>query len=107
MAVAFAWIICPILFGIVFLILTSYFVYKLITSLNVEYSENKIIRTINITPLEVTCCMGCLWHTCLDKTTNRMALSTFIIWYIISICLEIVLTVLIFFLFYSVNRIYV
>jgi hypothetical protein len=77
------------------------------TCQHVEYSENRIIRTISITTLEVTCCMGWVWNTCLDKTTNRMALSTFIIWYIVNICIEIVLTVLIFLLFYYQIRFYV
>jgi len=107
MAVLLALIICPILFAITFFILTSFFIYKLINSQHVEYSENTIIRTINVTPFEVTCCMGCIWNICLDKTTNRMALSTFIIWYIVNICIEIVLTVLMFFWFYYGNRIYV
>jgi len=107
MVVLLAWIICPIVFGITFLMLTSYFIYKLITSLNVEYSQNRIIRTINVTSFEVTCCMGLIWNTCLDKRNNRIALSTFIAWYIVSIFIAIVLSVLMFFLFYSVNRIYV
>jgi hypothetical protein len=107
MAVLLALIICPILFATTFLIVTSFFIYKLIKSQHVEYSGNTIIRTINVTPFEVTCCMGCIWNTCLDKTTNRMALSTFIIWYIVNIFIEIVLTVLIFLLFYYGTRIYV
>jgi len=107
MTVALAWIISPIVFGISFLMVTSYFIYKLITSQNIEYSQNRPIRTINVTSFEVTCCMGLIWNTCLDERNNRIALSTFIIWYIVNIFIGIVLTVLMFFLFYSVNHIYV
>jgi hypothetical protein len=107
MAILFAWIICPILFGIIFLIITTYFIYKLITSQNVEYSGNKIIRKIYVTPLEVTCCMGLIWNTCLDNRTNRMSLTIFIIWYIVNIFIALVLTVSIFLLFYYRIRVYV
>jgi hypothetical protein len=100
MAVILAWIITPILFGITFLITTSYFIYKLITSLNVEYVGQTTVRTITVTSLEITCCMGWLWKTCVDRTTNRMALSTFIIWYIINVCLLLVVSVGVFFVFY-------
>jgi hypothetical protein len=107
MAVLLVLIICPLLFGISFLLTTSYFIYKLMTSLNVEYSDQQTVRTINITPTEVTCCVGWLWKTCLDRTNNRMTLSTFIIWYIVNICLALVVTVLFFVLFYYQNRIYI
>jgi hypothetical protein len=107
MAVLLVLIICPLLFGISFLLTTSYFIYKLMTSLNVEYSDQQTVRTIKFKPSEVTCCMGWLWKTCLDRTTNRIALSTFIIWYIVNICLALAVTVLFFVLFYYQNRIYI
>jgi hypothetical protein len=73
MAVLLAWLICPILFGISFLIQTSYFIYKLMTSQSVGYSGNPTVHTISFTSDEVTCCMGWIWNTCLDKITNHVS----------------------------------
>jgi len=107
MAVLLAWLICPILFRISFLIQTSYFIYKLMTSQSVGYSGNPTVRTISFTSCEVTCCMGWIWNTCLDKITNRMLLSTFIIWYIIGIFMELFITALFFLLFFYKYPVYV
>jgi hypothetical protein len=107
MAVLLAWIICPISFGLTFLIQSGYFIYKLITSQNVLYSENGTGRSIDLTPFEMFCCIGWAWTLCLDKATNRMALSTFIIWYIVGICINIFLTALVFLLFYFGYPVYV
>jgi len=107
MAVLLAWIICPISFGLTFLIQSGYFIYKLITSRNALYTENETGRSIGFTTFEMFCCIGWVWFLCLDKATNRMALSTFIIWYIVGICINFFLTASVFLLFYFVIPIYV
>jgi hypothetical protein len=85
-----AWILCPILFGIVFIIETCFFLYKLINRRNVD---DRGTTTISISSGEVSWCMGCIWKYALDRTTNQMKLSIFIIWYIVSISLSLLVTV--------------
>lgn len=102
-SILLGFIICPILFGITFFITTGFFIYKLIKSQNDEYFENTTIRTISISSAEVSCCMDLIWHLCLNKTTNRMALSTFIIWYIVSVCLQAGATIALFFILFEKN----
>jgi len=89
----FAWIFCPILFGIVFIIETCFFLYKLINRRNVD---DRGTTTISISSREVSWCMGSLWKYALDRTTNQMKLSIFIIWYIVSLSFSLLVTVGIF-----------
>ncbi len=93
----FAWILCSISFGIVFIIETWFFLYKLINRRNVDYRGT---TTISISSGEVSWCMGCAWKYALDRTTNEMKLSIFIIWYIVSISLNLLVTVGIFLAIY-------
>lgn len=93
MAVLLAWIICPIVFGICFVSQTAFFLYKMLKCRQTDYSGESTITTISMSDCEVTCCMGWIWTTCVDKRTNRMTLKTFIGWYVFVLCLDIIITV--------------
>lgn len=93
-----AWIVCPIVFGIMFIIETSFFLYKLINRRSVDATGT---TTISISSDEVKWCMGWVWKYALDRTTNQMKLSIFIIWYIISISLSLLAIIAMFFAIYS------
>ncbi|CAF2763019.1 unnamed protein product [Rotaria sp. Silwood2] len=97
MAVLLVVIICPIIFGICFLSQTIYFIYKILNSRNTDYSGSSTVTTIHMTDAEATCCMGWAWTSCIDKRTNRITLKTFIAWYLVATCLDIVITVIFFF----------
>ncbi|UJR35360.1 hypothetical protein I4U23_028117 [Adineta vaga] len=107
MAVLLAVIICPIIFGICFLCQTIYFLYKILNGRQTDYSGLSPLTTIHMTEQEATCCMGWAWTSCIDKTTNRITLKTFIIWYIVGICFDILITGLFYLLIGYYQRIYV
>ncbi len=92
MAVLLAWIICPIVFGICFIIQTTYFLYKILKSRRTDHSGQSPVTMIPMTDGEALCCMGWIWTTCIDKTTNRITLTTFIVWYIVALCADIIIT---------------
>ena len=100
MAVEVAWIICPIVFGLCFLSQTIYFIYKLLNARNTDYSGSSPVTTVHMTDGEATCCMGWAWTSCIDKRTNRITLKVFIAWYIIAVCVDIVITVAFYFIIY-------
>ena len=56
---------------------------------------------------EATCCMGWAWTSCIDKTTNRMTLKTFTIWYIVAVSLDIILTVVLYLITDHYYKVYV
>jgi hypothetical protein len=107
MAVLLAWIICPIVFGICFISQTAYFLYKIINSRQVDYSGESSVTTIPMTDTEASCCMGWAWTSCIDKRTNRITLKTFIAWYIVALCVDIIITVTFYLILYHYGRIYV
>ncbi|CAF0895806.1 unnamed protein product [Rotaria sordida] len=107
MAVLLAWIICPIVFGICFLSQTIYFIYKILQSRNTDYSGGSPVTTIHMTDSEATCCMGWAWTSCIDKTTNRITLKTFIAWYIVAVSFDVIITVIFYLILYHWHRIYV
>ncbi|CAF1215084.1 unnamed protein product [Rotaria sp. Silwood1] len=107
MAVLLAWIICPIVFGICFITQTVYFIYKILQSRNTDYSGSTPVTTIHMTDGEATCCMGWAWTSCIDKTTNRITLNTFIAWYVVATCVDIIITVIFYLILYHWRRIYV
>jgi hypothetical protein len=107
MAVLLAWIVCPIVFGICFLSQTVYFLYKILRSRETNYIESVPVTTVRMTETEVSCCMGWAWTSCMDKTTNRMTLKSFITWYVVVLCLDVVIAVLFYLLLGQYNRIYV
>jgi hypothetical protein len=94
MAVLLAAIICPIIFGICFIIQTAYFLYKIINTRQVDQSGKSPLTTIPMSDAEATCCMGWAWTSCIDKTTNRITLKTFIAWYIVALSVDILVTVI-------------
>ncbi len=107
MAVLLAWILSPIVFGICFLSQTIYFIYKILDARNSSNLGYASAATIHMTDAEATCCMGWAWTSCIDKTTNRITLKTFIAWYIVALCADILVTVLFFILLYYYKAIYV
>jgi hypothetical protein len=107
MAVLLAWIICPIVFGICFISQTAYFLYKILNSRQTDYSGESPVTTIPMTDGEATCCMGWAWTSCIDKTTHRITLKTFIAWYLVALCADIILAVVFYLVLYRYNRIYV
>ncbi|CAF0771867.1 unnamed protein product [Adineta steineri] len=107
MAVALAWILCPIIFGICFLSQTIYFLYKIFKSRNTDYSGDVAISTIHISEGEAKCCMGWAWTSCIDRRTNRMTLKVFIIWYLVALAIDILLTVACYFIITNYHSRYV
>lgn len=107
MPVLLAVIICPIVFGVCFILQTAYFLYKVLKSQHVDYSKGQSVSTISITDTEAYFCMGLIWTSCIDKTTKRMSLKAFIAWYIIALIANILLTVLLYVFLYESHRIYV
>jgi hypothetical protein len=107
MAVLLAWIICPIVFGICFISQTAYFLYKILNSRQTDYSGESSVTTIPMSDGEAMCCMGWAWTSCIDKRTNRITLKTFIAWYLVALCLDIIITVIFYLTLYHYNRIYV
>jgi hypothetical protein len=92
---AVAWIVSGVIFGISFFIETCFFLYKLINARNVNEQG---APTIKISNCEVLCFMGWIWKYAVDRTTNQMKLTIFIIWYIVCLGLCALLAVVIFFL---------
>jgi hypothetical protein len=107
MAILLAWILCPIVFGICFIIQTIYFLYKILKSRRTDHSGQSPVTMIPMTRREALCCMGWMWAICIDKTTNRITLTTFIAWYIVALGADIIITVAFYLTFYHNNRIYV
>ena len=107
MAVLLAWILCPIVFGVCFVSQTAYFLYKMLRSRETNYSESEPVTTIRLSETEVSCCMGWAWTSCMDKATNRMTLKAFIAWYVVALCLDVILTLLFYLIFGHFNRVYV
>ena len=105
MTILLAVIVCPLVFGILFILQTAYFLYKVLKSRHVDYSGVKPVTTISITDTEAYFCMGLIWTSCINKTTKRMSMKAFIAWYIVGLCADIILTVLLYVVFYENNRI--
>src|SRR5689334_4005749 len=103
MAILLAWIICPLVFGICFILQTSYFLYKIIKSRQTDYSEKTTITTISMTESETTCCNGLALTTCNYKRTNRITLKIFITLYLVCLILDIIVTLLFYFVIYYYN----
>ncbi|CAM4778400.1 unnamed protein product [Rotaria magnacalcarata] len=97
MAVELVWIVCPILFGLVFLLQTSYFIFKILQARR-SNGGGSSITSIHMTDGEATCCMGWAWTSCIDKSTNRITLNTFIAWYIVGLSLNIIITLIFYFI---------
>ncbi|CAF3807022.1 unnamed protein product [Rotaria sp. Silwood1] len=74
---------------------------------NTDYSGSTPVTTIHMTDGEATCCMGWAWTSCIDKRTNRITLKTFIAWYIVATCVDIIITVIFYLILYHWHRIYV
>jgi hypothetical protein len=107
MAVQLSWIICPIIFGICFITQTAYFLYKILKSRQTDYSGESAVTTIPMSHGEATFCMGWAWTSCIDKTTNRITLTTFIIWYLVGVSLDILITVIFYLVLNHYNDVYV
>ena len=101
MAVALAWIICPIVFGVCFIIHTSYFLYKILKS----RSQNTSGSGLHITDGEAAWCMGWAWTSCVDKTTKTMTLNVFIVWYLVVLAIDVLFTVISYVLLYLFTHI--
>jgi hypothetical protein len=97
MSETLAWIICSIIFGIIFIIETCFFVNKIIRCRNIDHMG---VRTISVTSCEARFCMGWIWKFALDRTNNQMKLSLFILWYIVTVCLSLFITILLFTVIY-------
>jgi len=74
-------------------------------SKHTDYSGESPVTTIPMPEGEATCCMGLVWTTCVDKTTNRISLKTLIAWYLVGITVDIVITVLFYFILTHFYRI--
>jgi hypothetical protein len=85
-----AWILSPILFGVLFILQTTFFLYKLTHN---RYADDVGVNSVHITKNEVTWCMGWLWIVCLNRVTSRMTLSLFIIWYLVNICFDVAVSI--------------
>jgi len=92
-------IYCSTIFGLLFTIQTGYFIYKILKSRQTDYSEESYVTTIPMTKNEAMCCMGCLWASCVDKTTNRITLKIFIARYVFIICADFIITLAFYFTF--------
>ncbi len=89
-----AWITCSIFFSLTFILETGFFLYKLINARNVDQEG---AANITISSCEVIWYMGWIWKYAVDKSTNQMKLSIFIIWYIVSLSLCLLSAVALFF----------
>ena len=107
MAVLLAAIVCPIVFGLLFILQTGYFLYKLLKCRQVDRSGEKSTTTISISNSEAVVCLGWIWTSCIDKRTGRMSLKAFIAWYIVALCADILVTLLFYVSLYYYNRVYV
>lgn len=67
-------------------------------SRNVDYSGKSPVTTIHMTDGEATCCMGWAWTSCIDKTTNRITLKTFIAWYAVAVTFDVIITLAFYFI---------
>jgi len=90
-------IICPIIFSVLFIIETCFFLYKLIHRRN---TDDEGMNTIDVTPREVKYCMGWVWKFAVDERTNQIKLSIFVVWYFVSICFDLFITGMIFLIVY-------
>ncbi len=106
MAVLLAAIICPIVFGICFISQTAYFLYKVLATRQVDNSGESPTTMIPMSDAEATCCMGWAWTSCIDKTTNRITLKTFIAWYAVALTFDIIITIVFYVLLAYYYRIY-
>jgi uncharacterized protein with PQ loop repeat len=104
MAVELAVIVCPIVFGLCFLSHTIYFLYKIIKGRQSDYSKSTPVTSIHMTEGEASVCMGWAWTSCIDKTTHTISLKTFIIWYIVCLCFDVLATLLFYFLLHNYVR---
>jgi hypothetical protein len=98
MAISLAVIVCPIVFGILFISQTAYFLYKILKSRRIDVSGKTAATNITMTDSEATCCMGWAWTSCIDRTTNTITLKTFIAWYAVAVSADIIVTLVFYFL---------
>ena len=87
-------IVCSIIFGLLFILQTGYFLYKLIKCRQVDQSGEKSSTTIPISDAEGIFCLGWIWTFCMDEKKGRMPLKVFIAWYIVALCFDILAVVL-------------
>ena len=90
-----AWIVAAVCFGFCFIFETIFFLYKLIKARNVTQQG---ASTIKISHCEVLCFMGWIWKYAIDRNTNEMKLTIFILWYIVSLGICVLCAVALFFL---------
>jgi len=94
------WIICSVVFGVLFIIATCFFVYKIFYHRN---NDCVGVTNINVSLNEVKYCMGWIWKFAFNERTGQMKLSIFILWYIVSICIDLAVAAIIFLVIYNEN----
>lgn len=97
MELALVLIICSSIFSIAFIIQSCFFLYKLILRRNTTETG---VNTICVTPIEAKYCMGWGWKFAVDRSTNQMRLSLFILSYIINLFVDLIVTAVIFIVLY-------